>query len=74
MDYKFEIENFIKDFEKNCSKTIKKKFLKNEIITSYIRKRHQVCILLKGSADLVRYDRNGDRFIIDHFLKNDIFR
>ncbi len=73
MNYNFDVNQFIIDFDNNCSKTIKKFFSKNEVITSYIRKRQQVCILLEGSADLVRYDFNGNRIIIDHFSKNDIF-
>ena len=31
---------------------------KNEVITSYIAKRNQFCILIEGNADLVRYDLN----------------
>ena len=69
----FDIEKFIEDFKVNCSKAFIKSFSKNEVVTSYIQKRHQVCILLDGSVDLVRYDRNGNRIIIDHFSKNDIF-
>src|SRR5699024_3587906 len=48
-------------------------FSKGEIVTSYIEKRNQFCILLSGSADLVRYDLNGNRTIIEHFSKFDIF-
>ena len=73
MIYNFDIEKFIADFRENCSKLYQKTFVKNEVVISYIQKRQQVCILLEGSADLVRYDRNGDRIIIDHFSKNDIF-
>ena len=73
MIYNFDIEKFIADFRENCSKIYQKTFVKNEVVISYIQKRQQVCILLEGSADLVRYDRNGDRIIIDHFSKNDIF-
>ena len=69
----FDIENFIKDFEKSCNKVQKKIFTKNQVITSYIEKRNQFCILVSGNADLVRYDLNGNRTIIEHFSKNDIF-
>ncbi len=69
----FDIEQFILDFKNNCTRTYEKNFSKGEVITSYIQKRHQFCILLDGSADLVRYDRNGNRIIIEHFSKNDIF-
>lgn len=69
----FNIEKFIKNFENNCEKVQKRTFLKNEVITSYIEKRNQICILLSGEADLVRYDLNGNRTIIEHFSKNDVF-
>ena len=29
--------------------------------------------LISGNADLVRYDFNGNRTIVEHFSKNDIF-
>ena len=69
----FDIDEFIKNFKSCCSRAFQKSFVRGEVITSYIQKRHQVCILLEGSADLVRYDRNGNRIIIDHFSKNDVF-
>ena len=67
------MEEFIREFKNNCSRYREKTFSKNEVIISYIRKRQQVCILLEGSADLVRYDLNGNRIVIDHFSKYDIF-
>lgn len=73
MNLAFNIENFINDFEKNCHRVQKKTFFKNEVITSYIAKRNQFCILINGNADLVRYDLNGNRTIVEHFSKNDIF-
>lgn len=51
----------------------KKFFNKNQTITTYIQKRNQVCVLLTGEADLVRYDLNGGKSIIEHYTKNDIF-
>lgn len=68
-----EISKFINDFACNCKKVQKKHFAKNEIITTYIAKRNQLCILLNGNANLVRYELNGNRFIIEHFSKYDIF-
>lgn len=73
MNLNFNIENFINDFERNCHKVKKRIFSKNEVITSYIEKRNQFCILVNGNADLVRYDLNGNRTIVEHFSKNDIF-
>ena len=68
-----DIEKFIEDFQNNCKSVQKKTFRKNQTITTYIKKRNQVCILIKGEADLVRYDLNGGKSIIEHFTKNDIF-
>lgn len=73
METSFDIDTFVKKFEHNCQKVQKKTFSKNEIITSYIKKRNQFCILISGNADLVRYDLNGSRTIVEHFSKNDIF-
>lgn len=72
MDYKFDVETFLDDFSKNCKSVQKKSFKKNQTITTYIQKRNQVCIILNGEADLVRYDQNGNKSIIEHFTKNDI--
>lgn len=73
MNTNFDIEQFINDFSNNCSKIQKKTFNKNEIITSYIEKRNLLCILVNGNADLVRYDLNGNKTIVEHFSKNDLF-
>ena len=69
----FNIQNFIYNFSCNCKKVQKKTFSKNQVITTYIQKRNQLCILLNGHADLVRYDLNGNRTIVEHFSKNDLF-
>lgn len=73
MDSEFSIEKFLNDFSRTCKSVQKKSFKKNHLITTYIQKRNQICILLNGEADLVRYDQNGDKSIIEHFTKNDIF-
>lgn len=73
MNYDFNINNFIYNFSHNCDKVQKKTFLKNQIITSYIQKRNQLCVLLDGTADLVRYDLNGNRTIVERFSKNSLF-
>ncbi len=67
------LDSFLEDFSNKCSIAQKKYFKKNQIITTYIQKRNQICVLLSGEADLVRYDLNGVRSIIEHFTKNDIF-
>lgn len=73
MNISFNIENFIEDFEISCKKVQIKTFLKNEVITTYIDKRNQFCILKSGNADLVRYDLNGNKNIVEHLSQRDIF-
>ena len=73
MSNSFNIDEFIYDFKNCCNKVQKRNFNKDETITSYIRNRNQFCILISGNADLVRYDLNGNRTIIEHFSENDIF-
>ena len=73
MNTNFDIENFILDFSNYCQKKQKKVFSKNEVVTTYIKNRNQLCILLDGHADLVRYDLNGNRTIVEHFSKNALF-
>lgn len=68
-----ELNKFITDFSCNCNKVQKKTFSKGQTITSYITKRKQFCILLSGRADLIRYDSNGNRTIIENFSKNSLF-
>lgn len=67
------ISEFLKDFSKSCSKTQKKTFSKGQIITTYIAKRNQFCLLISGEADLVRYDLSGTKTIVEHLGTNDIF-
>lgn len=73
MNLSFDIKEFINQFANNCCKVQKKTFEKNEVITTYIEKRNQFCILAHGNADLVRYDLNGNRTIVEHFTDTDIF-
>lgn len=67
------ISEFAESLDANCSKVQKRTFKKGEIITSYIAKRNQLCILLLGEAELVRYDYNGNKTIVNHLFSNDIF-
>lgn len=73
MNTNFNMENFIHDFSNSCQKRQKKVFSKNEVVTTYIKNRNQLCILIDGNADLVRYDLNGNRTIVEHFSKNSLF-
>ena len=73
MDTKFDKKIFIENFKHNCNKTQVKKFTKGETVTNYIEKRNQICIVLSGEVDLIRYDLNGTKTIIGHFITNDVF-
>ena len=73
MLYDFDRADFIEKLKVSCSKVHIKKFSKNETIITYIEKRNQICFVLKGEADLIRYDLNGNKTIIGHFTKNDVF-
>ncbi len=67
------IPEFAEQFSANCSKVQLKKFNKGETITTFLVNRNQLCILLSGNADLVKYDYNGHRTIAERFSKNAIF-
>lgn len=54
----FNIEEFCNKMMLSCEKMQVKEFEKNEVITTYIVNRNQVCVVLEGSADLMRYDFN----------------
>lgn len=68
-----ELTQFIKDFSCSCTKVQAKTFDKAETITTFLVNRNQFCILISGSADLVRYDYNGNRIVVEHFSKNSVF-
>lgn len=57
----------------NCVKVQKKSFSAGTVITTYMEKRKQICILLSGKAELIRYDYKGNKDIIERFNPNDIF-
>ena len=73
MDTNFDKKIFIENFKHNCNRVQTKKFIKGETVTTYIEKRNQICIVLSGEVDLIRYDFNGNKTIIGHFVDDDIF-
>ena len=73
MDTNFDKKIFLKNFINKCNKIQIKKFAKDEIVTTYIEKRNQLCIVLSGEVDLIRYDVNGNKTIISHFVTDDVF-
>ena len=72
MNTDFDILNFFKGLHIKCCKVSYQAFTRGETISTYIEKRNQVYILLSGEADLVRYDFNGNKTIIGHFIEGDI--
>lgn len=68
-----EVLDLVQDISDNCLRMQKKAFAKGEIITTYMEKRKQICILLSGKADLIRYDLQGNKDIIERFYESDIF-
>ena len=73
MDTNLNKKIFIENFKNTCNKVQAKKFVKGETVTTYIEKRNQICIVVSGEVDLIRYDFNGNKTIIGHFVDNDIF-
>ena len=69
----FNIVEFTKEFSTNCSKVQIKNFEKGETITTFLVNRNQFCILLSGTADLVKYDYNGNKIIAERFSQYSIF-
>ena len=68
-----DISEFAQSMVGNCLKAQKKEFQPGTVITTYIEKRKQICILLSGKAELIRYDLKGNKDIIENFGPNDIF-
>ena len=73
MQSNFTYSEFLNSMDSKCSKITRRNFNKGETITTYLEKRDQLCVLLKGEADLIRYDFNGNKTIINHFIPNTIF-
>ena len=73
MDTNFDKKIFMENFKHSCNRVQIKKFVKGETVTTYIEKRNQICIVLSGEVDLIRYDLNGNKTIIGHYIESDIF-
>lgn len=68
-----DISKLAGEISGKCIKAQKKVFPAGSVITTYMEKRKQICILLSGKADLIRYDLKGNKDIIERFYENDIF-
>ena len=73
MKINIDIGEFINNFSNECTKAQVKTFEKGEIITTYLVNRNQLCFLIDGQADLIRYESNGTQSIIEHLSNNDLF-
>ena len=69
----FDIKKFSNELINNCDKAQVKNFEKNEIITTYIVNRNMLFIVLEGSADLIRYDFNGNQTVVEKYKEYDVF-
>lgn len=69
----FNIKEFTKQLQNSCTKIQIKKVEKNNTITTYIKNRNQIYILTSGKADLVKYDVDGNKTIIETLNENDTF-
>lgn len=67
-----DTQRFIELISK-CKKIRMKKYKKGELITTYIANRTQIGIVIEGSADLIRYDLDGNKNIIDRFNTGNIY-
>ena len=73
MKRNFDVNNFINKLQQNCKLCVIKEFEADEIITTFLLRRNQFCILLEGEAQLITYDKEGTKKILYYYRKNDIF-
>ncbi|MBQ7410099.1 MAG: Crp/Fnr family transcriptional regulator [Clostridia bacterium] len=69
----FDPENFIKKMQAHCNLCEVKEFQADEVITTFLLRRNQFCILLEGEAQLITYDSEGNKKILYYYKKNDLF-
>ena len=69
----FDSDNFVDRLKSNCRLIEIKEFQADEIITTLLSKRNQFCILLEGKAQLLTYDKDGNKKILYYYTKNDVF-
>ena len=60
-------------FMLNCFDAKKITYNKNRTIASYINNTNLIGIIISGKAELVRYDYNGNRTIVEELDKNSVF-
>ena len=69
----FDADNFVDRLQSNCRLIEIKEFEADEVITTFLSRRNQFCILLEGKAQLITYDKDGNRKILYYYTKNDVF-
>ncbi len=69
----FDADNFVDRLKNNCRLIEIKEFQADEIITTFLSRRNQFCILLEGKAQLLTYDKDGNKKILYYYTKNDVF-
>lgn len=69
----FDVLKYADEVKRRCALSSVKKFKKNEIITTYLLKRSQICVLISGEAFVVKYLASGERRIISSLKKGDAF-
>ena len=66
------MENIV-ELLSQCKNARTKKYKRGELITTYIPNRKQIGIIIEGNADLIRYDYDGNRNIIERFDSGDVY-
>lgn len=69
----FNVDSFVNKLQSNCKISEVKEFQADEVITTFLIRRNQFCILLEGEAQLITYDKDGNKKILYYYGKNDIF-
>lgn len=72
MDEEQKLLQFITYLKKHNVLKIKE-YKKGDLIADYMENRDRIFILESGSADLIKYDRNGNQYILQHIYTNDLF-
>lgn len=73
MKRNFDVDKFVNKLSTNCKICEFKEFQEDEVITTFLMRRNQFCILLEGEAQLITYDKDGNKKILYYYKKNDIF-
>ena len=53
----YDVNNFISKLQQNCKLSVVKEFEADEIITTFLLRRNQFCILIEGEAQLSNQGR-----------------